>query len=169
MTSGLFSHWLGSLVHPANENQAPFSTDLLFPIYTPVSQLASYSACHVLTCWFLLKLFLWPWRWRRYVPPNRRLQLNRLHGVTSQKMILFKMRIDVMSSCRGLLATGHPRHSPWSTDRDNWALRFPQKSLPLPGHFFFCLMEHGTHPPQENLLSLTLMCPLASASSAYWW
>jgi hypothetical protein len=33
------------------------------------------------------QLFLWPWRWRRYVPPKRRVQLNRLHGVTSQKMI----------------------------------------------------------------------------------
>jgi hypothetical protein len=33
--------------------------------------------------------FLRPWRWRRYVPPKRLLQLNRLHGVTSQKMILF--------------------------------------------------------------------------------
>jgi hypothetical protein len=26
---------------------------------------------------------------KRYVPPKRRLTLNRLHGVTSQKMILF--------------------------------------------------------------------------------
>jgi hypothetical protein len=53
-------------------------------------RLAVYSACHLLICWFLLKLFLRPWRWRRYVPPKRRLQLNRLHSVTSQKMILFK-------------------------------------------------------------------------------
>jgi hypothetical protein len=43
----------------------------------------------LLTSWFLLELFLRPWRWRRYVPPKRRLQLNRIHGVTSQKMILF--------------------------------------------------------------------------------
>jgi hypothetical protein len=41
----------------------------------------------------LLKLFLRPWRWRRYVPPKRRLHLNRLHGVTSQKMILFGQEI----------------------------------------------------------------------------
>jgi hypothetical protein len=44
---------------------------------------------HLLTCWFLLKLFLRPWRWKRYVPPKHWLQLNRLHGVISQKMILF--------------------------------------------------------------------------------
>jgi hypothetical protein len=31
----------------------------------------------------------WQAEWRRYVPPKRRLQLNRLHGVISQKMILF--------------------------------------------------------------------------------
>jgi hypothetical protein len=37
---------------------------------------------------FLLNLFFRPWRWRRYIPPKRRLQLNRIHGVTSQKMIL---------------------------------------------------------------------------------
>jgi hypothetical protein len=37
----------------------------------------------------LAELFFRPWRWRRYVPLKRRLQLNRLHGVISQKMILF--------------------------------------------------------------------------------
>jgi hypothetical protein len=48
-----------------------------------------FSACHLLTCWFLLKLFLRPWSWRRYIPSKRRLQLNRLHSIISQKMILF--------------------------------------------------------------------------------
>jgi hypothetical protein len=38
---------------------------------------------------FLLNLFFRPWRWRRYVPPKRRLTLNRLHGVIAQKMVLF--------------------------------------------------------------------------------
>jgi hypothetical protein len=28
-----------------------------------------------------------PWRWRRYVPPKRRLTFNGLHGVTSQKIV----------------------------------------------------------------------------------
>jgi hypothetical protein len=32
------------------------------------------------------------WRWRRYVPPRRRLKLNGLHGVMSQKMILFVLK-----------------------------------------------------------------------------
>jgi hypothetical protein len=36
-------------------------------------------------CW----IFLRPWRWRRYVPPKRQLLHNGLHGVISQKMILF--------------------------------------------------------------------------------
>jgi hypothetical protein len=39
-----------------------------------------------LVCWTILR----PWRRRRYVPPKRRVQLYRLHGVISQKMILFK-------------------------------------------------------------------------------
>jgi hypothetical protein len=58
---------------------------IIFWDVTPCSLLS----CHLLTCWFLMKLFLLPWIWRRYVPPKRRLQLNRQHGVTSQKMILF--------------------------------------------------------------------------------
>jgi hypothetical protein len=37
----------------------------------------------------LLNLFLRPWRWRRYVPPKRRLTLNGLHNVISQKLLLF--------------------------------------------------------------------------------
>jgi hypothetical protein len=38
---------------------------------------------------FLLRLFFRPWRWRRYVPPKRRLTLNGLQGDISQKMVLF--------------------------------------------------------------------------------
>jgi hypothetical protein len=45
--------------------------------------------CHMLSRWFLaLSLFFRPWRWRRYVPPKRRLTLNGPHGVISQKMVL---------------------------------------------------------------------------------
>jgi hypothetical protein len=51
-----------------------------------------FGASYRLTCRFLLKLFLRPWRWRRYVPPKRWLQHKTLHGVTSQKMILFNFR-----------------------------------------------------------------------------
>jgi hypothetical protein len=40
------------------------------------------------TCRFLLNLFLPPWRWRRYVPPKRRLKLNGLHGVIFQMLLL---------------------------------------------------------------------------------
>jgi hypothetical protein len=39
----------------------------------------------------LLNLFLRSWRWRRYVPRKRRLKLDGLHGVISQKMILVKL------------------------------------------------------------------------------
>jgi hypothetical protein len=40
--------------------------------------------------WFLAWLILRPWRLRRYVLPKRRLTFNGLHGVTSQKIELFK-------------------------------------------------------------------------------
>jgi hypothetical protein len=50
-----------------------------FEVFTAV-----VSACS-LVCWTILR----PWTWRRYVPPKRRVQLYGLHGVISQKMILF--------------------------------------------------------------------------------
>jgi hypothetical protein len=46
-------------------------------------------ACSLL-CWTILR----PWRWRRYVAPKRRVQLYGLHGVISQKMILFIPSVD---------------------------------------------------------------------------
>jgi hypothetical protein len=39
-------------------------------------------------CRFWLNLFLPPARWRRYVPPKRRLKLNGLNGVIFQKTLL---------------------------------------------------------------------------------
>jgi hypothetical protein len=38
---------------------------------------------------FLLYLFCRPWRWSQYFPPKLRLILNGLHGVISQKIVLF--------------------------------------------------------------------------------
>jgi hypothetical protein len=43
-----------------------------------------------LACWFLPELILTPWKWRRCVPPKRRLTLNGLRGIISQKIILYK-------------------------------------------------------------------------------
>jgi hypothetical protein len=39
--------------------------------------------------WFLARLIFRPWRWRWYISPKRRLTVNRLHSVVSQKMVLF--------------------------------------------------------------------------------
>jgi hypothetical protein len=50
---------------------------------------ADGSACHLLSRWFLARLTLRPCKWRRHVPPKRRLTYNGLHGVISQKMELF--------------------------------------------------------------------------------
>jgi hypothetical protein len=51
----------------------------------------------------LLNLFLRPWRWRPYVPPKRRLKLNRLHGVISEKMILWRARCGSLPRQQGRL------------------------------------------------------------------
>jgi hypothetical protein len=40
-------------------------------------------------CSLVCLTILRPWRWRRYVPPKRRVQLYGLHSVISQKIILF--------------------------------------------------------------------------------
>jgi hypothetical protein len=47
------------------------------------------TACHLLSSWFFARLIFRAWRWRRYVPPKRRLTFTGLHGVISQKTELF--------------------------------------------------------------------------------
>jgi hypothetical protein len=42
-----------------------------------------FSACHLLSCWFLAWLFLRPWIWRRHVPPT----FNGLYGVIYHKIV----------------------------------------------------------------------------------
>jgi hypothetical protein len=54
-----------------------------------LSQFNLSSACHLLSRWFLARLILRPWRWRRCVPPKRRLAFSGLHGIISQKIVLF--------------------------------------------------------------------------------
>jgi hypothetical protein len=57
----------------------------------------------------LLNLFLRPSRRRRYVPPKRRLKLDGLHGVISQKMIL-----SIFSLCSSLKVRDQISH-PYKT------------------------------------------------------
>jgi hypothetical protein len=89
-------HLQGRRNSPANQQASrilskdePIGTEFypLFPIYTGLPT-GEHSACHLVAHWFA-ELFLWPWRGRQYVPPKHRVQLNRLHGVISQKTILF--------------------------------------------------------------------------------
>jgi hypothetical protein len=44
---------------------------------------------HMLSPCFLARLILWFWRWRRYVPPKRRLTFNGLQGVISHSSIKY--------------------------------------------------------------------------------
>jgi hypothetical protein len=39
--------------------------------------------------WFLARIFFRPWSWSRYVPPKLRWTSNGLHGVITQKIVLF--------------------------------------------------------------------------------
>jgi membrane protein YdbS with pleckstrin-like domain len=60
---------------------------IIFWDMTPCSPLSFNQQTRLLAGF--LNLFLRPWRWRRHVPPKRRLKLTGQHGVISQKMILF--------------------------------------------------------------------------------
>jgi hypothetical protein len=72
----------------ANENWGPSF------YFSPASYIiwnfrpADYSACHLLSRWHLDRL-IWPWRWRRYVPPECWLTFNGLHSIISQNIVLF--------------------------------------------------------------------------------
>jgi hypothetical protein len=76
------AHWFHSVPQQANEDWGPL---FHFP---PASYIirnfwpANYSACHLLSSWYIDRLIR-PWRWRRYVPLECRLTFNELHGVIS--------------------------------------------------------------------------------------
>jgi hypothetical protein len=79
----------------------------------------TYRQCLLGTCFhagFLLTSFFRPWRWRRYVPPKRRLTLIGPHGVISQKMVLFTLRgwLHIISNSRDLREGKRiHRSNPW--------------------------------------------------------
>jgi hypothetical protein len=56
---------------------------------SPLKVNQSSRSCHLVSRWFLACLILRTWRWRRNVPPKRRLTFDGLHGVISQKIELF--------------------------------------------------------------------------------
>jgi hypothetical protein len=64
-------------------------------IFRDITHLAWY----LLSRWFLAWLNLWPWRWRRHVPPKRQLTFHGLHGVISRKIELFRI-VDVPAEIR---------------------------------------------------------------------
>jgi hypothetical protein len=47
-------------------------------------------ACHLHSRWYLSRFILRPWRWRWHLSLKRPLTFNGLHGIISQKMVLYK-------------------------------------------------------------------------------
>jgi hypothetical protein len=85
----------GGSFYPTGE---PTGTELLpcislfFPTQSEISVsrllcLLPDSRCFLV--WFILR----PWRWRKHVPPKRRLTFNRLHSIISDKTELFAVII----------------------------------------------------------------------------
>jgi hypothetical protein len=58
-------------------------------LYNPNFQPASYSACHLLSHWYLAR-HIRSWSWRQYVLQKHWLTFNRLHDVICQKIVPFK-------------------------------------------------------------------------------
>jgi hypothetical protein len=57
-----------------------------------ISRARIQRSSHQLSRWFLARLILQPWRWRRHVPPKHMLTLNGLHGDISQETELYILR-----------------------------------------------------------------------------
>jgi hypothetical protein len=49
-------------------------------------------SCNQVSRWFLSRVILELWRWRRHIPPKHLLTFNGLHEVISQKIELFKLK-----------------------------------------------------------------------------
>jgi hypothetical protein len=95
-------------------------------------------ACSLL-CWTILR----PWRWRRYVPPKRRVPLNALHGVIYQKKILFEYipsLIKIGSGIQKLTGGGDSQ-----TERKNSVVSILMKAN----------LEQGVH---QQTFAITLDC-----------
>jgi hypothetical protein len=58
-------------------------------VWLTTSLLPYRKTCHLLSCWYIAWLSLQPWRWWQYIPSKRRLTFNGLHGIISQKIVLF--------------------------------------------------------------------------------
>jgi hypothetical protein len=65
--------------------------------------------------WFLARLILRPWRWRRYVTPKRQLTFSGLHGVVSQKNSTLQFYLLSFYKCVVPVfpAFIHPIHPCW--------------------------------------------------------
>jgi hypothetical protein len=76
--------------------QSPFSWEITLPSplivnlrFGGTSRLYLQGRSATASCWFLAWRILQPWRLRRHVTPQCRLTFNGLHGVISQKILLF--------------------------------------------------------------------------------
>jgi hypothetical protein len=54
-------------------------------LYNPKFRQADVSVCHLLLRWFIVRLILRAWRWRKHITPKHRLTFNGLNGAISQK------------------------------------------------------------------------------------
>jgi hypothetical protein len=100
-------------------------------------------ACHLLSRLFVAWLVLRPWRWRRYVPPKRRLTFNVLHGVIYQKIELFITTAVGTSNPTQKLMLAHPSTGRITTScnqhvqRSIWALCYHSLTQ---HHYHFTIM-----------------------------
>jgi hypothetical protein len=105
-------------------------------------------------CWFLDWLSFRPWRWRRYVPPKRRV-LSELYGVTPQMSLVFTFLFMFIETWRKYMKQSE---HPYNTNHTNWVksglASFPPKFLLNSTVQSNWTAPHSTPPPLLLLWNL---------------
>jgi hypothetical protein len=104
-------------------------------LYDPKFLTVNYSACHLLSHSYLVRL-IQPWRCRRYVPPKCWLTFSGLHGIISQKIVLFIITAvrtsnpiyNVMVQCLGTVISDN--HMAYPSTIICWCLSLVTLSRP---------------------------------------
>jgi hypothetical protein len=112
----------------------------------------------MLSRWFLARLIIRPWRWRRYVPPKRRLASNGLHGVIYQKIVLF-----ITTTVRTSNSTYIPSKMTHYGSRDISIFRYERRDLAFYSFVFYFHVQNYSefhpHPHFCQLMVTFVLCP----------
>jgi hypothetical protein len=129
---------------------------------------------HLLLRWFLSQLIFIPWRWRRCVPPKRRLTLNGLHGVIYRGNSNYKERCVALVSRKSLDIIHHAGFIQVSEGcSDRAEIRGGRGSNISAGHRFVRTRHRNVASSLRNsgnglCQGIKVNCDTRSAKGMYW-